>query len=105
MGQADDQGTEPRPSLIRRAAIAPIRIYRFVLSPWLGACCRFHPSCSRYAETAILRFGLLRGGLLALWRLMRCQPLCHGGEDPVPERFSRLAFTRCRGDARHQPAS
>ncbi len=55
--------------------------------------CRFHPSCSDYARIAVTRFGPWRGSLLAGWRLLRCQPLCEGGEDPVPERFH---FSRCR---------
>ncbi|HZW51327.1 MAG TPA: membrane protein insertion efficiency factor YidD [Rudaea sp.] len=62
--------------------------YKRLLSPLLGARCRFHPSCSDYARVAVARFGALRGGVLALWRIVRCQPLCRGGFDPVPERFT-----------------
>ena len=62
--------------------------YRRVLSPLvhsLGAGgCRFQPTCSEYAEIAIARFGPLRGGWLALWRVARCQPFAKGGLDPVP---------------------
>lgn len=61
--------------------------YRRWLSPLLGARCRFHPSCSVYARIALARHGSLRGGWLALWRVLRCHPLSAGGEDPVPERF------------------
>jgi putative membrane protein insertion efficiency factor len=67
--------------------ILPIRAYRYFISPLLGNHCRFHPSCSTYAETAILRFGPLRGGWLALRRLLRCHPWHAGGYDPVPERL------------------
>lgn len=69
--------------------------YKRLLSPLLGPRCRFHPSCSDYARIAVLRFGPLRGSALALWRILRCQPMCDGGADPVPEHFR---FTRCRGD-------
>lgn len=64
-----------------------LRGYQRFLSPWLGGNCRFHPSCSAYASAAILRFGALRGGWLALRRILRCHPLHPGGSDPVPERF------------------
>ncbi|RMD69658.1 MAG: membrane protein insertion efficiency factor YidD [Gammaproteobacteria bacterium] len=63
-----------------------IRGYRLFLSPWLGNRCRFYPSCSHYAETALLRHGLWRGGWLALRRLSRCHPWHPGGLDPVPEK-------------------
>jgi putative membrane protein insertion efficiency factor len=61
--------------------------YKRLLSPLLGTRCRFHPSCSDYARVAIARFGAWRGSILALWRIARCQPLCGGGADPIPERF------------------
>ncbi|MBX3725294.1 MAG: membrane protein insertion efficiency factor YidD [Xanthomonadales bacterium] len=61
--------------------------YRRWFSPLLGARCRFHPSCSVYARTALARHGSLRGGWLALWRILRCHPLSAGGEDPVPTVF------------------
>ena len=61
--------------------IALVRAYRFVISPWLGSACRFHPSCSQYAITAIERDGAFRGGMRALWRLARCNPLGRGGLD------------------------
>jgi hypothetical protein len=55
------------------------------MSPLLGARCRFVPSCSEYAEEAVQRHGLFRGGWMALLRLLRCHPLHPGGEDPVPQ--------------------
>jgi hypothetical protein len=63
-----------------------IRGYRFLLSPWLGGHCRFYPSCSRYALTAVERYGALRGSGLALRRLLRCHPWSPGGIDEVPEK-------------------
>lgn len=63
-----------------------IRAYQLVLSPWLGANCRFHPTCSNYALQAIERFGALRGGWLALRRIGRCHPWNRGGIDDVPRR-------------------
>ena len=61
-----------------------IRLYQRFLSPLLGQNCRFHPSCSSYAIEAIEVHGPLKGLLLAAWRIMRCQPFCAGGHDPVP---------------------
>ncbi|PWK87660.1 membrane protein insertion efficiency factor YidD [Fulvimonas soli] len=76
-----------------RLILLLLGLYKRILSPLLGQRCRFYPSCSDYARVAVARFGPLRGGLLGLWRLARCQPLCAGGPDPVPERFH---FPRCR---------
>ena len=62
-----------------------VQMYQVVLSPVVGRCCRFTPSCSSYAIVAIRRHGCVRGTGLALWRLLRCNPFNPGGEDPVPE--------------------
>ena len=67
----------------RRAAIAPIVLYRRVISPLLPPRCKYAPSCSEYAVQAISEFGILRGLVLAVWRLLRCNPFSHGGFDPV----------------------
>ncbi|RMG31758.1 MAG: membrane protein insertion efficiency factor YidD [Gammaproteobacteria bacterium] len=72
---------------MRRILVTLIRGYQKGLSPWLGSHCRFHPTCSSYAVTALERFGLLRGGALAVRRLLRCHPWHPGGVDPVPERL------------------
>jgi putative membrane protein insertion efficiency factor len=61
-----------------------LRAYQVVLSPWLGPSCRFHPSCSHYADEALERHGLLRGGWLTARRVCRCGPWHPGGYDPVP---------------------
>ncbi len=73
---------------MRRLILILIKGYRLFLSPWLGNHCRFTPSCSQYALTAIDRFGLRRGGWLALRRIACCHPWHEGGIDPVPERLT-----------------
>ena len=70
----------------RRIAIAPIRFYRRYLSRLKPPTCRFHPTCSEYAQEAIVDHGVPKGILLAAWRILRCNPLVHGGLDPVPPR-------------------
>lgn len=67
-----------------KLAILPIKAYRKVVSPLLPASCRFTPTCSAYAVTAIERYGVIRGGWLALKRIARCHPWNPGGVDPVP---------------------
>lgn len=66
--------------------IFSIHLYRALLSPFLGGNCKFHPSCSHYAEQAIAIHGPRRGTWLALKRLLRCRPFVRGGFDPVPDR-------------------
>ena len=70
---------------MRWLLIQSIKAYRYLLSPWLGAHCRFHPTCSCYAITAIERYGALRGSGMAVRRLLRCHPWHPGGIDPVPD--------------------
>ncbi len=70
-------------TLARRVAVAPIRAYRRVVSPLLAPRCRYAPSCSAYGLQAIEEFGILRGLVLAGWRVLRCNPWSHGGHDPV----------------------
>jgi len=72
-------------SLTRRAAIAPIRLYQRAISPLLPRRCKYEPTCSRYAAQAVQEYGILRGAILAGWRLLRCNPWSHGGYDPVRE--------------------
>jgi putative membrane protein insertion efficiency factor len=67
--------------VIRGIAVLPIRAYQRVVSPMLGPRCRYYPSCSEYAAQSIREFGVLRGVVLAGWRLLRCNPWSHGGVD------------------------
>ncbi len=71
--------------MLRTGIIFLIRIYRWVLSPYIGGQCRFHPTCSHYAEQALQQHGLLLGLWLGLRRLARCHPWHPGGLDPVPK--------------------
>jgi len=66
--------------------IGMIRVYQRAISPWLGAHCRFQPTCSQYAIEALRKRGVIVGAALAVWRVLRCNPFCKAGYDPVPER-------------------
>ena len=68
---------------MRALFIAPVRLYQRLLSPAFPSRCKYHPSCSEYAVQAIRTYGVLRGLVLAAWRLLRCNPWSHGGLDPV----------------------
>ena len=65
------------------AVESAFRSYKRWISPLLAGGCRFVPTCSEYAAEAVARFGLLRGGAMALWRLLRCHPFARAGHDPV----------------------
>jgi putative membrane protein insertion efficiency factor len=69
--------------MARSLVLLPVRAYRRWLSPLLPKRCKYHPSCSAYAVEAVRSYGVIRGALLAGWRLMRCNPWSHGGYDPV----------------------
>ena len=86
-------------ALAREVAIAPIRVYQKLISPAFPRRCKYEPTCSRYAVQAIRRYGILRGLVLAGWRLLRCNPWSHGGFDPVEDQ--RLFASR----AGHKHAS
>jgi len=64
--------------------IAIIRVYQKWVSPLLGNNCRFFPSCSQYAIEALRKYGVLKGVCYSLWRIVRCNPFCKGGFDPIP---------------------
>lgn len=91
-------GARPLPARAARAAvIAPIVVYRRVISPALPRRCKYEPTCSRYAIDAIRGYGILRGLVLAGWRLLRCNPWSYGGYDPVE---SQRVFAVARARAR-----
>jgi uncharacterized protein len=73
---------------VRMLLLGLITLYRVTLGPMLGGRCRFVPSCSTYASEAIRIHGALKGGGMAVWRILRCSPLTAGGLDPVPPRAS-----------------
>jgi uncharacterized protein len=60
-----------------------LRLYKMLLSPFLPSACRFTPTCSEYASQAIEKYGVLRGLRMGAGRILRCQPFCEGGHDPV----------------------
>ena len=79
--------------MIKAMLIGAVKLYRLLLSPWIGAGCRFEPSCSAYALQALESHGAAIGSYLTLARLVRCHPWCEGGCDPVPATRPRL-FTK-----------
>lgn len=71
------------PGTAQRVALALVATYRLLFSAWLGGQCRFEPTCSRYAEQAIDRYGLFKGSWMGMQRIARCHPWHPGGYDPV----------------------
>ena len=67
----------------KKVAVYVLRAYKWAISPMFSPACRYVPTCSEYAMEAIDRFGVFRGGIMTLWRLLRCHPLVKGGYDPV----------------------
>jgi putative membrane protein insertion efficiency factor len=90
------------PARVARAiAIAPIVVYQRVISPAIPRRCKYEPTCSRYAVDAIGRYGILKGLVLAGWRLLRCNPWSYGGYDPVE---AQQLFARRPAGCAEQPA-
>jgi putative membrane protein insertion efficiency factor len=79
--------------VIKAVVLGPIRFYARFISPLFPPRCKYHPSCSAYAVQSVERFGILRGLVLATWRVLRCNPWSHGGYDP-PE--AQTLFTEAR---------
>jgi hypothetical protein len=69
--------------MMRTVCVALITAYRLLISPWLGPACRFEPTCSEYARQAFNRFGVVKGGGMTVWRLLKCHPFHPGGYDPL----------------------
>ena len=74
---------------MKRLALGAIKSYQRYISPGLGPACRFQPTCSHYTYGAIEEHGVLKGVVMGVWRVMRCNPLNDGGFDPVPDRQPR----------------
>jgi uncharacterized protein len=89
--------------LPQHCLLALVLGYRLFFKAWLGNACRFEPSCSAYAITALQRFGAARGSLLTGRRLLRCHPWCSGGHDPVPDALPGL-FTRLQHPSTDAPS-
>ena len=89
-------------ALARRVVLAPVLVYQRFISPGLPRRCKYEPTCSRYAVEAVNEYGILRGLVLALWRLLRCNPWSHGGFDPVAAQ--RLFRTPARDAANGRSA-
>ena len=78
--------------LVSTGLINLIRLYQYVLSPWLGRRCRFLPTCSSYAKQALQEYGVVKGCAWAIWRLARCHPWSAGGYDPVDDTANRKSI-------------
>jgi putative membrane protein insertion efficiency factor len=74
-------------NILRKIFLIPIHFYRKFISPLKPPCCRYYPTCSTYAVQAVERFGIIRGTMLAAWRILRCNPWSKGGIDYVPQEF------------------
>jgi putative membrane protein insertion efficiency factor len=94
---SDQRVIGPVARLLRAVATAPIVLYQRVISPAIPRRCKYEPSCSRYALEAVREFGVLKGAVLAGWRLLRCNPWSYGGYDPV--HAQRLFNVAGRSDA------
>ena len=82
-----------------RILISVIEAYRKHISPLLGANCKYSPTCSAYAIEAIKVHGAGKGSLLAIWRILRCNPFAKGGYDPVPPKTPRVSWNNTDGEA------
>ena len=91
----------PKFVIAQKLLIVLVRGYRYLISPLLGAHCRFYPSCSQYALTALEKHGAIKGMHLAGARLLRCHPWHAGGHDPVPEILSPSAPKTCPSRTHH----
>lgn len=85
---------------IKKIFMLPIRFYKRFISPIFPPMCKYYPSCSSYALTSIERFGVIKGGIMAIWRLLRCNPYSNGGVDYVPEKFG-LYFLKHKNVIKH----
>ncbi|MCJ7856156.1 membrane protein insertion efficiency factor YidD [Lachnospiraceae bacterium NSJ-143] len=70
--------------MVKKILLFLIRFYQACISPHFGPCCRFTPTCSQYMYEAVTKYGILKGGLLGIRRILKCHPFHKGGYDPVP---------------------
>ncbi len=94
--------------MMQRLLMGVVKGYRLFLSPWLGSACRFEPTCSVYSLQALEKHGAAAGSYLTVHRLVRCNPWCDGGHDPVPQhlpRSMRLFSRLSDSDTTTQPSS
>lgn len=77
---------------MKTVLVALVRFYRGAISPHFRSCCRYTPTCSQYAIEALERFGAMKGTILAVWRILRCNPFCGSGYDPVPDTFRLVRY-------------
>jgi len=86
---------------MKKICIGLIKLYQKAISPFKPPCCRFYPTCSAYAVEAFTKRGFFAGLALTAWRILRCNPLCRAGYDPVPEKgwrnkYPKVPFDRMR---------
>lgn len=81
MQENKDEFFERSSSIVARFFIGLIRFYQKAISPMIGPCCRFTPTCSQYFILAIQKYGVFYGSMKGFWRILRCNPFCKGGED------------------------
>lgn len=73
-------------TIVREIFLAPLHLYRWLISPNLAPRCKYYPSCSTYGVQAVRELGIIRGTIVAAWRVMRCNPFSHGGVDELADR-------------------
>ena len=79
---------------MKELSIKLVKLYRKYISPLKPPCCRFHPTCSEYAVQAFKKHGFFGGLILSVYRILRCNPFCRPGYDPVPEKVFNFKFNR-----------
>jgi len=94
---------QPLRNTARAIVLAPIHVYRRVISPFIAPRCRYYPTCSSYGIEAIRTYGVFRGSILAAWRLLRCNPFSDGGFDAVEDQklFAHRPAEACTHDHDH----
>ncbi|OYV39223.1 MAG: membrane protein insertion efficiency factor YidD [Thiomonas sp. 20-64-5] len=90
---------------MKQLLIGLVRLYRLLLSPWVGGQCRFYPTCSAYTIEALDKHGAAAGSYLGAVRILRCQPWCQGGHEPVPAQFTWAPWRRDDGHETPNPLS